>query len=242
MKKLKIITAYDSDFEKFGELCARTIRFYAAVHGYNFEIFKEEEFFGRHPQWAKIGLINAELNKNEFEWILWVDADAFFITAEKDILSETNLNDLNLVNHQALTDIPIGSLPGVKLTVERPNTGVMLIKNSDWSKDFFDNAWNCDFSQKHEWRDNAAVMRALGYFYEISGYNVPNNFNNENLKKTNWLNASWNAVPTQKHDGSSALALPWKPIIVHLAGMPDIKRIEFLKTLAFDNLNIFRIK
>jgi hypothetical protein len=237
-KKLKIITAYDSAFAPLGDICAATIKTYSAFHDFDYEIYKQENFFGRHPQWAKIALLKQGLIANNHEYILWIDADAFFVSANLNILEEPNLKDFNIVNHQALTDIAPNHLPGVKLVVERPNTGVILVKNSSWSLEFLDELWNCDFSQNHHWRDNAAVMKALGFTYEISGYRIPNSFNFDSLSNTNWLNTIWNAVPAFKEDGTSALALPWNPMIVHLAGMPNNKRFELLKNIKFNSFNL----
>jgi hypothetical protein len=232
--RLKIITAYDPGFAHLGNICAKSIRLYCASFGYDYHIYTEMSS-GRHPQWEKIKLLIDELKAgSEYEYFLWIDADACFVRGDKDILEfDQDLKDINLVNHNASIMYTPPDLPGVHLVCERPNTGVILVKNTQWSTDFLIKCWNDIDCIDHFWRDNAAVMKALGFTWEISGFRERNNFNLDILNNVTWLDVIWNSVPTISQDGRPCISMPMDPVILHCAGMPDSLRSEFMKKLYF---------
>ncbi len=134
--KLKIITAYDLAFEDIGNLSARSSKMYAQKWDYDLEIHRAlcPE---RPPAWPKIFYLIKELQNYQYEYLLWVDADAFFVRTDLDVLLDLPKNkDLFLVKHLCTLG-PIDDQPGLYLQAERPNSGVMLVKCSDWSLNFF---------------------------------------------------------------------------------------------------------
>ncbi|KAG0057306.1 hypothetical protein BGZ89_001887 [Linnemannia elongata] len=115
---------------------AENKRIYADRHGYDFVAraaeFAQEEHRGRRLVWGKIGAIQKVLP--HYEWLFWMDMDAVIADLDKD------LHEIIQFAEQAKAESGNGE---VSLIVARPkrdkmlNAGVMLIKNTDWSRAFF---------------------------------------------------------------------------------------------------------
>lgn len=115
---------------------AENKRIYADRHGYDFVAraaeFAQEEHRGRRLVWGKIGAIQKVLP--HYEWLFWMDMDAVIADLDKD------LHEIIQFAEQAKAASGDGE---VSLIVARPkrdkmlNAGVMLIKNTDWSRAFF---------------------------------------------------------------------------------------------------------
>ncbi|KAF9909401.1 hypothetical protein BX616_011189 [Lobosporangium transversale] len=113
---------------------AENKRMYAAKYGFDFVAraaeFIQEEFRGRRLVWGKIGAIQKVLP--HYEWLLWMDMDAVIANMEKDVRE---------IIREAETKSQSGQ--EISLIVAKPvkdkmlNAGVMLIKNTDWTRRFF---------------------------------------------------------------------------------------------------------
>lgn len=116
---------------------AENKRIYADKHGYDFVAraaeFAQEEHRGRRLVWGKIGAIQKVLP--HYEWLFWMDMDAIIADMEKDLHDIIDFAE----KANAAKDIK----EEVSLIVARPkrdkmlNAGVMLIKNTEWSRAFF---------------------------------------------------------------------------------------------------------
>ncbi|KAF9952204.1 hypothetical protein BGZ72_006448 [Mortierella alpina] len=114
---------------------AENKRVYADKHGYDYVArsteFAQEEFRHRRLVWGKIGAIQKTLP--HYEWLLWMDMDAVLANFDKDAREIIKLAEES------------SGIDGreISLIVSRPkkdkmvNAGVMLIKNTDWSKRFW---------------------------------------------------------------------------------------------------------
>ncbi|KAF9294867.1 hypothetical protein BGZ88_003192 [Linnemannia elongata] len=109
-------------------------RIYAEKHGYYFVAraaeFAQEEFRHRQRVWGKIGAIQKTLP--HYEWLLWMDMDAIVANLDQDVraiirkaeeLNENKQNEVSIIVSRPLRDVML-------------NAGVMLIKNTDWSRKF----------------------------------------------------------------------------------------------------------
>ncbi|KAF9313670.1 hypothetical protein BG003_004918 [Podila horticola] len=113
---------------------AENKRIYAQKHGYDFVArgaeFSQEEFRGRRLVWGKIGAIQKVLP--HYEWLFWMDMDAIIANLDKDLRDIIKYAEEHHNNEQELS-----------LIVAQPkrdkmlNAGVMLIKNTEWSRNFF---------------------------------------------------------------------------------------------------------
>lgn len=112
---------------------AENKRIYAEKHGYYFVSrsaeFAQEEFRYRRLVWGKVGAIQKVLP--HYEWLLWMDMDALVVNMDKDVGEIIRLAEERSVGKE------------ISLIVSRPvkdkmlNAGVMLIKNTEWSRRFW---------------------------------------------------------------------------------------------------------
>jgi hypothetical protein len=129
-----------------------TFEAYAAVHGYDLRFSTELLAPERPAAWSKIALVRELLER--YDQVLWVDADAIFLDISKDIADLLRPDkDLYLVEHRYAEDDSWRSA----------NTGVFLVRSSDWSRRFFERVWTAEQYVDHPWWENAAVLDLLGY-------------------------------------------------------------------------------
>ncbi len=149
MKPRKVIaTVALGNHVEFLELSIENFKLYAAKHGYELEICKQNLDTKRPEAWTKI-LFILELMKT-YDEIFWIDSDAIIINFTTDlqdeILSET---DLAWVYHSYGNQ-------------SHPNAGVMYIKVNSKTKNFFQTVNTQTDLYLHPWWDQAAMMRLLG--------------------------------------------------------------------------------
>jgi galactosyl transferase GMA12/MNN10 family len=129
-----------------------TFEAYAALHGFDLRFSTELLAPERPPAWSKIALVRDLLER--YDEVLWVDADAIFVDISKDIADLLRPDkDLYLVEHLYEEDDSWRSA----------NTGVFLVRSSDWSRRFFERVWAAEQYIDHPWWENAAVLDLLGY-------------------------------------------------------------------------------
>ena len=226
--RIKLITSYDKNYCEIGDNTSGTIKKYAELYNYQFEVVKMPET-GRPYAWNKIKILIDEIKKNKFDYLLWIDADAFFNNFSINISQEIDdKSEIYLVKH--FTEVHKGSIyENTKLTILRINTGVMLIKVSDFNFNFLQKVWANEKYINHTWWEQAAITDLIGLRAELNGKLNDHKGNNLYIQKIKFLPQQWNSIPsfndtsTEKHD----------PIIIHMAGMSFEERITYLKKYKF---------
>lgn len=141
--------------------------------------------------------------------MLWVDADALFMRFSPDIRTEIiDGKDLLLVNHEVRRPLQ----PGATLCLDVPNTGVMLLRNTDWTRSFLDAVWEKTDLIDHRFWENAAVHALMGYHFLVDSAER-NDPDGDVMAKIGFLDRAWNSVP-----GTCESA---DPIIRHYAGQDN---------------------
>ena len=222
--KIKLITAFDKKFSEIGNLTSQSIARYANHYNFNYQIYDMPET-GRAYSWNKISIILDEIKKKKNDFIMWVDADAFFSFLEKNISNELdNKFELFLVNHYCT--IHKGSrYLNTKLAIKRINCGVMVFKVSDHNFEFLNKVWNNEKFINHPWWEQASIMDIIGYRAELNGDLNDQKGDNFYVEKIKYLSNDWNSIPSVNFDISLE---NHDPIIIHMAGMNQSQRIEFL--------------
>jgi hypothetical protein len=178
---------------------------YARRWGWDLVLSTENLAHGRPPAWAKVPFIRELLD--DYEWILWIDSDAVFVDLEADIGAEQEpCSDLYLVEHRW------GSPPQTP-----PNTGVLMIRSSDWSRELLDAMWDREALIDHVWWENAALMELLGYSLSPARLQEPTAL----MSKVKFLDLAWNTLWID--------SVP-KPRINHYAGLAIEQRREHILT------------
>ncbi len=220
--KIKIITSYDKNFYEIGNKTKETFKKYAETNGYNFENIAMPNT-GRPPAWSKIHILIEEMIKKKHDYIMWIDADAFFNNYNTDIASEIEEDkEIYMVKHYC--EVHKGTIyDNTKLTILRINTGVLLMKVSDYNLNFLQKVWGKEEYINHQWWEQAAIMDIIGFRSELNG-NLNDNKGNFYLDKIKFLSNNWNSIPSnlelsmEKQD----------PTIIHMAGMKLEERIKYL--------------
>ena len=141
-RKVCICMSANDAIKDYATLSEQINRRYANKHGYDFEMFDVTPT-GRAPQWCKIQVVNDLLSRDKYDYIFWIDADAYFNKQDiplDDIISQHPDKDVILCEDN------INS--GKSNTV---NSGTFFVKCSPWSKAFFEHVWNYEgiYRQAH---------------------------------------------------------------------------------------------
>jgi len=147
--KICIATYYTEDFKDLYNLISPSYKSYCKK--YNYDYYSEDitnTFNERHPVWFKIKLLINLLEK--YDAVLSVDCDTLltndsikienFIKPDKDLYLSKDINGAN--------------------------TGVLLIKNSEWSKSILNSCWNIEknhpiYSYPFAWDKTQGEQRAI---------------------------------------------------------------------------------
>lgn len=164
-----LVTAYDSSYEP-GYLCSTANEAYCQKHGYEFRryVFSKEELHsrssGRYGAWAKVQLLTSILREpdtfSEQDYLVWVDADALVIDHVVELSS--------FVERSGGADLIIGEDVA---DTDWLNTGVVLLRATEWSRDLLALWWSEGGSRWHEaealcW-DQSALCALLQRVYGL---------------------------------------------------------------------------
>jgi hypothetical protein len=182
---------------------------FAERNGYSIRVV-ESDACHRRGGWIKIQPI-LQVMAEGFDYILWLDVDTFVTKPDADIRRVMHERvQLHMAWHY-----PVG-------TNDPPhfNTGVMLVRNSAWSRSFFDQVWELG-PIEHHWNDQAAIHGVLGLNEALR---MGANREDSLLHPVSPLDIRWNSIP-------KVCAMD-DPIIWHFAGMKMSERIAAMAACA----------
>lgn len=125
--KIAICSLYTPEIEYFAKYTTQNFQDYCDKNNYDFICSNVSIDLSRKPTWSKIMIL--QQNLKNYEWLMWIDADAAITS--KDIKIESIIDDNYniIITREDCRD-------GIII-----NAGVFLIKNTEWSKNFLDK-WN----------------------------------------------------------------------------------------------------
>jgi hypothetical protein len=180
------------------EATAVTMIAYARHHRWDLVFSREEAAAPRPGAWNKIIILQRLLD--EYPVVAWIDADAIVVDGTEDIGAELDDDhDFYIVAHRD------GKPPAEVL-----NSGVVMVRDTVWTRRFLAEVWNQEDLIEHIWWENAAIMRLLGWDLDAEPPRPTGD--------TDWsarvkrIDPAWNSVPLF---GRAA-----RPKINHYAGMP----------------------
>jgi len=213
--KLLIVTAYNEPFNAIAEISVPRMQKYADRYNCAIRVIADADCI-LPDGWVKIPAIRQALTES-FDYIFWLDADTLFIRDDIDIRSAIVPSvDLQLtwegaegVDRQASS-----------ASVSNFNTGVMLVRNCSWSRDFFRRTWECgEIAARSRWQPQTAILHLLGYDDRIGA--GPRSSESLDRARVGYLDPIWNSIP-----GMAAAA---DPIIHHYAGMTAATRFTLMQ-------------
>ncbi|KAG0207063.1 hypothetical protein BGX28_001606 [Mortierella sp. GBA30] len=185
-------------------------RTYAAKHDYDFVArgaeFAQEDQRGRRLVWGKIGAIQKVLP--HYEWLFWMDMDAIVADLDKDLREI-----IRQAEEKKNTDAEISLIVARPIRDRMLNAGVMLIKNTAWSRAFFNEVQTkVDWYRKSSF-EQAAIWEVMHDAKWSSGVYL---FDGDDK--------TMNTFPKQYDNGD---------FIIHFApaGCPSVPVLEALKRI-----------
>lgn len=187
--------------------------------------------------WQKITAVKDELKRNECRWVMWIDADTIFTNYKSKV--EDVLREYAFRIHNGKSSESHLILSSELVTPDSPvNAGVILVRNSQWSKDFFDHAENAyPYYKDHglpeqDFLQDAAYQRIkLGQFDTYLRPPVLKVSFDNLLPQTLVIpQRSMNSFHRYgKNDGNAQ----WKKgdFIAHLSGSSNAERLEMIRIL-----------
>ncbi len=172
---------------------------YAARWGWDLVLSTEEISQGRPSSWGKLPLIRSLMD--DYEWVLWLDADVVIVDLEADISREIeNGKNLYVVEHSYM-----GYLRGRPERQHTANAGVMLLRSCEWSRSLLDEMWARDRYIGHRWWENAALLELLGYSFDSGKLTSPTASARlvtptAWLRRTKLINPRWNGIELDRLD------------------------------------------
>jgi len=146
-QKIKVLQYMYGSHEYF-HWSEKINRIYCERHGYEYRIVREEPRTDRHICWQKVPVIASELN--DCDYLLFMDADAIFYSHELTIENEL----IPLMEGKAILMAQDIGCESLRWTPGKPNSGVILMKNGDRVREFFeawDRASEIDESTRWDW-------------------------------------------------------------------------------------------
>lgn len=227
--KICIVSGCDPLQEEFGVFNFENIKNYAKRHGYDYKIYQGDNFYftphagyfeDRAFNWVKVALVAKNLQY--FDYVLWIDADAFIVRHDLKLEDAFKLSEGNFEFWLAPD-------------TESPNVGVFLVKNTPFMISFFEE-WTSRGYEKNNWILETMASRKPNNLYEQGAWWDMYNHNWHNIMpyvrflKPQEINA---------HLQSEYWRAPFQPymqyipesFILHLAGLPNNKRIECYNTI-----------
>lgn len=118
---------------------------YCEKNGYDFLLFEERLDPSRSAGWSKYLHIQNLLEDSDYEWVVWVDADTIIMNL--DIPLEWFCDD----QYDFIISRDFNYL----------NAGVMLFKNSEWSKAFLKAIYRNIDHINHVWPEEATILSII---------------------------------------------------------------------------------
>ena len=141
---------YDENIASYANMNYKINKAYCDKHNIELICCKERRHGSRHPAWERIPLILKYIK--DYDYVMWIDADAHFYIDSKNIVDLINENNThNFIFSQ-----------GRKVAI---NTGCFIVKNTQYSIDFL-TKWGYDDSLYHNnkypyWWDNGVILDML---------------------------------------------------------------------------------
>lgn len=230
MNNICVCTWYDTNIKEYADYCALNNETYCKKHKIDF--IKDNTrrldkvrtmYFERYP------LILELFNKYHYNYVIWIDADAFFyfdapnivnlINFHKDkdiIFSEDNdvgewgINDIDIENNHPLINVSDAC---------KVNSGVLIVKNTEYSKFIIENiVYNIEWARKgvaYFWEDQGPIRWLLHEnVYNINSKTViiPYSILQHFADKTS------NDINIETYEYKKQYGLENNPFIYHMAG------------------------
>ena len=142
--KILVCMWYNEDIKVYADFFKKINEKYCNDNNYDF-LYSDKKYTDKPPAFNKIYLLKELLEKNEYDYYVWIDADAHFC----------NNNDLEgyIENHIDKDFIWSGDkTPNI-------NTGIFIMKNTDFSNRFLDKWIKTKKTTNKDWWEQGVLTK-----------------------------------------------------------------------------------
>jgi hypothetical protein len=138
--------------ESFFQFNYQALRGYAEKWNYDVYISKETVDASRHPNWSKIKMLQTLLDEGKYDWYVWLDDDL--------IITNPQISIESLIQKYGKEPVHfiIGAHKTVPVDMYDVNTGVFIVRQSEWSKEFLRQIWAMGTAEKYLVWEQSAVQ------------------------------------------------------------------------------------
>jgi len=207
-----IVYVYTPNIYPYAKHSILNILSYAEKHSYGVIIYDQLFNDDVSPCWNKIAAIIENLSK--YKYLIWIDADA--------IINNFNIKFESFIAIDPSVDLYL--CYDIILQKECINSGIMIIKNTEWSLNLFKNVWNSTFLHGHN--DQNVI------FYEIVKELYPNS--KIDLKYSNYCNKINHPkvkIFSENAFNTHILNFNQGDFIIHLMGATENARINVMRQI-----------
>lgn len=197
--RVAVVMFYDDAIREYGDLTLQINQLYCQKHGLDLICGREKKYTNRHPAWERLPLILEHLSK--YDYLVWIDADAFFYYHSISIVEFIQSNP----TPDFLFSQDFGN--------RNLNTGIFVVKNTNYAHIFL-NKWAYDeelykLNPYPQWWDQGVLIKMLEY-------------NTLDIQKRS---AYYDYGVLQHFYKHELVAHKFKPFIMHLASWPKNERV-----------------
>lgn len=226
VKKNIAICNYDNRNTEIYDYCLDNVKTYSKLHRYSHIVFKKCE---HSPWWCKIFFIKELLNKNIYDYIVWIDSDAIFMNMNtrleniiNDIYSITigvdYYDNINLIKYNGRLNI---------------NSGFFIIKNNDIGNMFIDKCIDIYNKQKHTCLPSKNIYSKMRSSYSGFCYEQ---YVMARLIKTDFFSKHTNILDKHVIWNSHIYPTYYNPFVYHVWQWFNLQGLEQLKK-KFNEMN-----
>jgi hypothetical protein len=150
-----MVTAGTQNLAPTSDLSSELNAKYAEIRGYSFYVYKDIMVPKRIVTWNKVRVVMDMLNRTGHEWIMWLDTDA--VVTNRSVAVEDIITDAQISSILGTVDLILcNDIGGWEV-----NTGVMLWRNSNWSREILQQLWNMEHLPHMQGAEQAQLIKLL---------------------------------------------------------------------------------
>ena len=125
--KIALISLSVGSGRKFAEASKQRLQQYADIHGYTLEYFNKNIDKNYGPMWQKVLAVKEVLNKNIYDYVVWIDDDIYITNTSFKIEDFINLTNKPIImsRDRFINDVDLYI-----------NSGIYILKTNKISKQF----------------------------------------------------------------------------------------------------------
>lgn len=201
-----LLMFYDDNISDYGDINYKINKIYCEKYNIDLILSKEKTYKDRHSAYERLPLILKHIEK--YDYVIWIDADAFFYIDSK------NISDI--INDNLNTNFIFSN----DITITNINTGFFIVKNTMYSIEFL-KKWAYDDELYNN--NTNPLWWDQGILYDMINSNILD-------IKNNYVSYAYGVLQHfNKHEIDELEKISIKPFIYHLAGKSKEERINASK-------------